>query len=255
MKRPERFSLSETKRNSRFDISRHLALYKLILPQLSGRILDAGSGDGYGVNLMRMNGLDAWGIDCDRKTVEESTRRYGSHFKVSDVTQISFENAVFDTITCIEVIEHVSLSDGAKALKEMHRLLKPDGALLLSTPNVTSDPGSGTNDNHLHEYAPDELTALLWESGFRGIEFLGVVCSNPAAHKIAKSSVMKNWLKLKYMVGLNRPLAGLGYMLEKVLTGHTTRNILNEDCWSLVPDDKDSATMLVIARKEEIWSA
>ena len=55
---------------------------------------------------------------------------------VGDATCLNFADSSFDKILCSEVIEHIP--DAAKALREMCRLLKPSGRLVLSTPNSAS---------------------------------------------------------------------------------------------------------------------
>lgn len=71
----------------------------------------------------------------------------------------------FDVITCLEVIEHMQKTHGAKLLKGMHALLKPDtGRLILSTP--VFDPKVGMAMRHVHEYLTDELANAITKAGF-----------------------------------------------------------------------------------------
>lgn len=56
--------------------------------------------------------------------------------KSDDITNSSFPNDCFDMVLCSEVIEHIS--DSSAALKEIHRILKPGGTLILSTPQPFS---------------------------------------------------------------------------------------------------------------------
>ncbi len=249
MKRVERCSLEDTKHANRFVISEHLAHYRLILPRLSGKILDAGSGEGFGVEMMRKAGLDAWGIDLSADVVQKTSARYGAYFSVGSITRIPYDDATFDAVTCMEVIEHVPEADAIKALAEIHRVLRPGGRLILSTPNGKNSIGGEVNAYHFKEYTDREMRALLSEAGFRQIELFGLACSNKAVQGIAQSGVARGWMKFKHRIGLNRPLGNLGYLLEKLLTGHTSRNILNEDCWSLAPGDESTQTMLLVSVK------
>lgn len=56
-----------------------------------------------------------------------------------DVTNLSFENNIFDTVICVEVLEYVS--DYGKALDEILRVLKSDGHLILTVPFFYQDHG------------------------------------------------------------------------------------------------------------------
>jgi SAM-dependent methyltransferase len=70
---------------------------------------------------------------------------------------LDFDDGEFDVVVCFEVIEHVD--EGARALAELKRVLKPDGLLVVSSPNPASYvPG---NPYHVHEYGPDELCEAL----------------------------------------------------------------------------------------------
>jgi SAM-dependent methyltransferase len=249
MKRVERCSLDSTKYNNKFVISEHLAHYRLILPRLSGKVLDAGSGEGYGVDMMRKSGLDAYGIDLSPEVVQRTCEKYGPYYKPGSIMQIPHPDQSFDAVTCMEVIEHVSESDASKALTEIRRVLKTGGELILSTPNVRNSTGSVVNDYHLKEYTSTEMTAKLEQAGYGDVTFFGLVCSNPAVKGMANSGVAQSWMKIKHMIGLNRPLGNLGHIMEKVLTGHTTKDILEEDCWSIEPNDESTLTMVFTAKR------
>ncbi len=69
--------------------------------------------------------------------VRSFSDRYPSLKVLSDdITQSSLPSKSFDLILCSEVVEHIK--DSQTALKEMHRLLKPGGILILSTPQKYS---------------------------------------------------------------------------------------------------------------------
>jgi ubiquinone/menaquinone biosynthesis C-methylase UbiE len=56
--------------------------------------------------------------------------------EVGDATQLHYTDSKFDKVLCSEVIEHIPDTD--KALSEIYRVLKPNGILVLSTPNPKS---------------------------------------------------------------------------------------------------------------------
>jgi 2-polyprenyl-6-hydroxyphenyl methylase / 3-demethylubiquinone-9 3-methyltransferase len=94
----------------------------------------------------------------------------------------------FDVVTSMEVIEHVT--DPAAFIAELARHLKPDGLLLLSTPNRTTasriflveaaerlgQVPRGTHDWHQF-LTPEELTALLEDAGLEVLEMQGIFFS------------------------------------------------------------------------------
>jgi 2-polyprenyl-6-hydroxyphenyl methylase/3-demethylubiquinone-9 3-methyltransferase len=94
----------------------------------------------------------------------------------------------FDVVTSMEVIEHVS--DPAAFVEELARHLKPDGLLLLSTPNrtaasrlflVEAAERLGQVPRGTHDWdqflTPEELTELLAEAGLEVVEMQGIAFS------------------------------------------------------------------------------
>jgi SAM-dependent methyltransferase len=142
----------------------HLARYRWAARAVSGReVLDAGCGEGYGAQLL----VDFGGarrcvaIDIDERTIASAREAYGSgeslHFEAGDVTRLPFEDASFDVVTCFETIEHVAAQ--REAVTELARVLRPEGVLLISSPNRGVYPPG--NPFHEKELEAPEFEALL----------------------------------------------------------------------------------------------
>ncbi|MGH9062311.1 MAG: class I SAM-dependent methyltransferase, partial [Acidimicrobiales bacterium] len=87
---------------------------------------------------------------------------------------LPLRSAAVDVVANFQVIEHLWDQDGF--LAECHRVLRPGGKLLVTTPNrLTFTPDSDTplNPYHTRELAPSELDSLLRAAGF-GVELLGL---------------------------------------------------------------------------------
>jgi ubiquinone/menaquinone biosynthesis C-methylase UbiE len=70
---------------------------------------------------------------------------------------LPFEDDTFDAVFMIEVIEHV---DGdAQAIREVRRVLKPGGVLIVTTPNGATFPVPAKY--HLRHYSPEALASLI----------------------------------------------------------------------------------------------
>jgi SAM-dependent methyltransferase len=139
----------------------HLARYSLAARFASGRrILDAGSGEGYGAALLRRAGASSVvGIDIHEEAVNHARDRYGLEILQGDIGALPFPDSSFDLIVCFETIEHVP--DGSRALSEFRRVLAEDGLLIISTPNP--DEYLVENEFHECEYTPAEFDHLLAE--------------------------------------------------------------------------------------------
>lgn len=155
----------------------HFHRYGFCAPWVSGlKVLDAACGEGYGSAYLARFASDVVGIDIDEPTIVEARARYvGSGnllFDVGDVRRLPYDDGSFDIVVCFETIEHVA--EPAVLLREVVRVLRPRGRLIVSTPNrpVYALRGSPSNPFHLHEFDLPEFQAALNES-FPNVAVLG----------------------------------------------------------------------------------
>ena len=88
---------------------------------------------------------------------------------MTTVPPLPFGDASFDCVISFQVIEHIERD--AEFVREIHRVLRPGGRFVVSTPNA---PMSLTrNPWHVREYTPEQLRELLGGT-FREVESLGV---------------------------------------------------------------------------------
>lgn len=140
---------------------KHLERYRWALPQVSGRVLDVACGTGGGSAMLARRAA-VIGLDADAGAIELARSREPEvDFRLGAVPPLPFESAAFDTVVSFETIEH--LEADREFVAEIRRVLKPGGALLLSTPNkeVSSPDGPPSNPWHVREYRLDDLRRLL----------------------------------------------------------------------------------------------
>jgi ubiquinone/menaquinone biosynthesis C-methylase UbiE len=84
-------------------------------------------------------------------------------FEAASVATLPFADASFDAVVSFETIEHVDGALQEQMLRELRRVLKPGGFLVISSPNkaVYSDKRGFTNEFHVRELYFDEFDALL----------------------------------------------------------------------------------------------
>lgn len=110
-------------------------------------VLDAGCGSGRHLRgLARLPGLKIYGIDRNSsdvasalKALQEMPDALSSDYSVScaDITRLPFDDKYFDCVICSEVLEHIP--EHQAALKELVRILKPQGILVVSVPRYFSE--------------------------------------------------------------------------------------------------------------------
>jgi SAM-dependent methyltransferase len=102
-----------------------------------GAALDMGCGRGDLIGYL-LDDYEACGADQSPESVAEVKRRFEEHprFRGVFVGTKSLPSALADTIFIVEVVEHLDDDTLASVLGEARRLLKPEGHLVLTTPNA-----------------------------------------------------------------------------------------------------------------------
>lgn len=128
------------------------------------RVLDIPCGEGYGSHLLAARAERVMGTDISDEAVAHATRRYPREnlsYVAADCTRLAEPDASFDVIVSFEMIEHILTQQ--EFLREVDRLLKPDGLFIISSPNRPeySDKTGYRNEFHVKELDRPELKALL----------------------------------------------------------------------------------------------
>ncbi len=204
-------------------ISKNNFTYRIIISTLTPylkekmKILDIGCGAGTLDFYLANRGYDITGIDISEKAISEC-KKTAKNLNLKNVKFITedFPNAnikgKYDLIIFTEVIEH--LDDDCKALKVLHKALKPGGILYLSTPskNAPLHRLGLTKDfdkrvGHLRRYSKEEITSLLDENNFKVIKFY------------EKEGIIRNSLYVNKYLGktirfLKGPLSHSAYLID-----------------------------------------
>jgi SAM-dependent methyltransferase len=148
-------------------------------------VLEAGCGEGYGADLLAREARTVLGLDYDIPTTRHVARGYPAVRAVrGNLAALPVRSSTVDVVATLQVIEHLWDQEGF--LAECHRVLRPGGRLLVTTPNrITFSPGRDAplNPFHTRELAPAELRALLAGAGFR-VEYLGGLAHGPRLREL-----------------------------------------------------------------------
>ncbi len=114
----------------------------VFLPYLKGdeTVLDAGCGNGRNLVEIAKQCRQAYGIDVSKKMILEARKKMAEKktravLLPADIRKIPFPNDFFDVVFCLAVLHHLKPLQQKKALKEMERVLKPGGRMLVSVWN------------------------------------------------------------------------------------------------------------------------
>lgn len=144
----------------------------LKLRQHPGRILDVGSARGEFLGEMQHYGWEIAGTDLNPAGITYAKKHLKGEFFAGQIEDVTWDDHQFDAITMWDVLEH--LPNPKTALRRMQRLLKADGYLLISVPNIEGvqaklfrkhwmglDP-----PRHLSVFTRRSLYQLLADTGF-----------------------------------------------------------------------------------------
>lgn len=97
------------------------------------KLLDAGCGTGWFSKKAVERGATVTSMDLGENLLAEVAKKCNSERVVGSILEMPFEDNTFDYVISSEVIEHVP--EPYKAIREIYRVLKPGGVMVLSTPN------------------------------------------------------------------------------------------------------------------------
>lgn len=141
-------------------------LERLLPEQSALRVLDAGCGTGGMMTFLARYGTVV-GIDASPEAIEFCRKRDVRHLAQASVTHLPFEDSTFDLVVSFDVLYHQAVKDDHQALNEFHRVLKPNGHVLLRLPAF--DWLRGSHDARVHtrqRYRASEIRRKLESSRF-----------------------------------------------------------------------------------------
>jgi methionine biosynthesis protein MetW len=99
-----------------------------------GKVLDLACGEGTVSEILQTLGCDVTGLDISQKALEKTKQRGVIAVWGDAEEKLPFKDQSFDAVFWGDNIEHLFLPE--KALKEINRILKPGGSLVISCPNM-----------------------------------------------------------------------------------------------------------------------
>jgi cyclopropane-fatty-acyl-phospholipid synthase len=169
---------------------------ELLAPERGDKVLDVGCGSGVFANLVaERGGVEVIGVDANEAAVAFCEKRYSNpnlRFTRSALDVMVLGEQRFDRISFLEVIEHIYGHQAEETLGLFHRLLRPGGRLVVSTPNAHSPwplvekamdvlrlTPRMEGEQHVAGYAPPSLKRLCEGRGFRQLESRTVLLVSP----------------------------------------------------------------------------
>ncbi len=196
-----------------------------------GRLLDLGCGTGQ--FLAEMGRYPSWklaGVEPNTEAADFARRALGLDVHPGDLFSARFPDHHFDVVTMWDVLEH--LYEPVSTLREIGRVLKPDGVLILRTPSLDSWDArvfgrywAGLDSpRHLAVYSRRTIEKLLARAGFTVRDFRTGSSSYSfcriSLHFLLEELVLVSWLRQLLMVLLQNPLTRLALVAPLSVADH-----------------------------------
>ncbi|HUO70881.1 MAG TPA: methyltransferase domain-containing protein [Solirubrobacteraceae bacterium] len=198
-------------------------LDRLPLPA-GAEVLDAGCGSGR--TLQELTGYGhVSGIELSPEAAEMARGRGGFDVRIGRLEELPWDPATFDLITCLDVIEHTP--DDRATLRELRRVCKPGGWLLVTVPAYQALWSQHDEANHhFRRYARGTLRAAAVQAGWsveRMTSFNSVLLAPAAAVRLAQRRKLKrSTTNGDYTPDLHLGPAWLNGVLERPLQAEAT---------------------------------
>lgn len=194
-------------------VDEHEARYAFACKFASGKkTLDIACGTGYGSYELSQTALDVTGVDLSEESIvfaRSNFNRPNLTFIKSSACEPLFAPSSFDLIVSFETIEHLEAADRQKYLENLRTWLKPEGVLLLSTPNkrVTSP----WNLKPLNKFHVLEFTRLALENELAPYFKIEKILGQRVVPKIYTYFVVRKFLRvLEKIFGFKNEIYDLG---------------------------------------------
>lgn len=144
--------------------------------QHKGKLLDVGCATGNFLNTAQTNGWQVEGVEPNESATRYAREKYGLNIHNASVQNVSLPLNSYDVVTLWDVLEH--LPSPKKSLLRIHDLLKKNGKLIFSIPNLSSFDRyifktkwiGWDAPRHFNLYTESEIMVLLNETGFNFLQ-------------------------------------------------------------------------------------
>ena len=175
----------------------------------AGRVLDVGCAAGFFLEVVQKQGWQACGVELSDYAASFARNELKLNVRTGELAAAKFEPGYFDVITFFDVIEHVGNPKGLVA--EANRILKDDGLIVITTPNIDSFCARAFKDRfhlldplHLSYFSPKTLEKLLKAEGFKIVKIEYPYFKTPYFNAKELSRLTWNLLLLKMIYPIAR---------------------------------------------------
>jgi ubiquinone/menaquinone biosynthesis C-methylase UbiE len=231
--------------------------YVVAKDHVRGDVLEVGCGEGRGVSALMEKAKTFTAVDKIKPVIDELQQKFpaGKFISMNIPPLSGLPDNAYDSIFSFQVIEHIQ--DDFLYLKEIHRVLRPGGVALLTTPNRKMS--LSRNPWHIREYLPKELESLAARI-FPKVEMKGIAGNDKVMayyeeNKKSVSRIMRfDIFNLQYRLPaalLRIPYEILNRLNRNKLQSHDNKMVMDirHEDYLVTDDATDALDLLLIVRK------
>lgn len=202
-------------------------LHRSVVDFARGRLLDVGCGRKPYLDLQQKQASSCLGIEYDRSRYRDTPPDlWGSSI------ELPFCDECFETVFCAQVLEHVS--EPAAMFREIGRVLRPNGHLILSAPHIW---GIHEEPNDYFRFTNFGLTHLAGKAGLNTVKVEAM-----AGYWVTAGTRFCYYLQQFEKIGMKPVLLPLYAMVQLLAWAFDRIHRVESDCWNF----------LLVARKPDI---
>ena len=215
-----------------------------------GRLLDVGCGTGIFLDMMRRQGeWEVFGVEINEEAAKYAREKLQLDVFAGDLSEANFPTSYFDVVTLWHVLEH--LHEPRSVLREIYRILRDDGWLLLSLPNAASCEAQLFKEfwagldipRHLYVFTPAAVKELLRQESFETV-------------KLRTQSIMGAYRTLTLSLGFvvdERIASGRWKALLNWLINAIPTRLLMAPCLRFL-DLIDRGSVMTVFAQKAVWN-
>jgi 2-polyprenyl-3-methyl-5-hydroxy-6-metoxy-1,4-benzoquinol methylase len=215
---------------------RHVFAYNEAAKLVFGDILELGCGEGYGYDILAPHCKSYTAVDKFKETIAANTakNRPNAVFKQHTLPSLSlFDDQSFDCVVSFQVIEHIK--NDTMFIQEAFRVLKPNGLLILTTPNI--EMSLTRNPWHVREYTVLEFEKKLKQVSNQ-IEMKGVYGKEPVKRYYERNKIAVERITRFDIFKFQRWMPAVLLQIPYDILNRFNRNNLNAENTQLLDEIK-----------------